>query len=77
MINIGHYVAKLNDLDSFHQLKMSRWGKTTTEVFAMLIILSIYSSILALAVWQQEQNDTSTSLDDRQGKTKDERVCVN
>ena len=43
----------------------------------MLIILSIYSSILALAVWQQEQNDTSTSLDDRQGKTKDERVCVN
>jgi hypothetical protein len=27
----------------------------------MLIILSIYSSILALAVWQQDQNDSSTS----------------
>lgn len=27
----------------------------------MLIILSIYSSILALAVWQQEQNDSSVS----------------
>ena len=30
------------------------------EVGAMLIILSIYSSILALAVWQQDQNDSST-----------------
>jgi len=43
----------------------------------MLIILSIYSSILALAVWQQDQNDTSTSLAGRQTKAKDKRVCVN
>jgi len=43
----------------------------------MLIILSIYSSILALAVWQQDQNDTSKSHSNKQTNAKGKRVCAN
>ncbi len=58
----GYYVAPLGSLDSVHQLMKSGCNvKATRKVNTMLLILSLYSSLLALAIWQQDQCESAES----------------
>ena len=53
------YMTRLDFLTSAHNERMTT--KATREVNVMLLILSLYSSILALAIWQEHENELADS----------------